>query len=63
MKKSIYATRNIKTNKIEKIFIRNSDVEIEEDRTWFYFEWEFEEDKNWYTERFLNELFLLHKLT
>ena len=37
--KEIYVARDIKTNKIDDILIRPIWTNIDEDRTWFYFEW------------------------
>lgn len=52
--KILYASRDLKTKEIQKFFIRDSKEDVDEDRTWFYYECEFED--NVYLEWFLQEL-------
>lgn len=52
--KILYSYRNIQTKEIEKFFIKDSKIDIDEDRTWFYYECEFED--NVYLESFLKDL-------
>ena len=44
MKKELYIYRDPETNKIEDIMVRPLWTEIDEDRTWFYYEWIIELD-------------------
>lgn len=44
MRKELYIYRNIKTNEIENIMLCDIWTDIDEERTWFYYEWLVEEN-------------------
>jgi len=38
IKQCVYVYRNMLTNKIEHVMIRDEDCDVDEERTWFFFE-------------------------